>query len=141
MDYRTKPGSPEELLVHFGVKGMKWGERRAHRQNMRSLNKASRARDKAADDAAVDRARARVASGKTHAHLKAAKVKFKADKNVIGRREAGKVLAKSREKANADIEKSNQLKSGKETTTAVLAIIGTVGVATAINTAVAIRRL
>lgn len=26
-DYRIKPGSPEEVLKHYGVKGMKWGVR------------------------------------------------------------------------------------------------------------------
>lgn len=29
MDFKEKPGSPEEMLEHFGVKGMRWGHRKA----------------------------------------------------------------------------------------------------------------
>lgn len=116
-------------LTHFGVPGMKWGHRKAAaptsgsqptktRQELRALNKASRKADVAARDKSIDEARARVASG--NQAYKDAKAKYKADKMLVGRREAAKAFNKVKDQRAADIELSSQAKSGKETTRAVL---------------------
>ena len=37
IDFREKPGSPEEVLEHFGVKGMRWGVRKERAANLQSV--------------------------------------------------------------------------------------------------------
>lgn len=114
--------SDAPVLVHYGVKGMRWGERRAHRKAMKALNKASVAKDKAEFNRQVDAARARVAGGKTDRAYASAKAKYKHDKNVIGKREAKKALHAAREKRHNDIMMAQQTKFGRETTHAMLGI-------------------
>ena len=135
MDHRTKPDSPQNMLVHYGIRGMRWGERKAQRQHLRSLDRASKARDRASDNAAIDSARARLASGKTERDLRAAKAKYKADRKVIGKREAKKALFKAREKAIRDIELAETTKHGSERTGAVLGLVGAAVVVAGVNAA------
>lgn len=48
--------NPEDYeLVHYGVKGMKWGQRRADKQNAKAEKKAAREKE----DTAIGEARAR----------------------------------------------------------------------------------
>lgn len=113
----------EDFLEHYGVKGMKWGVRR----DMRKLNKASRAKDKAKRQSEIDAARKRLGSGKNKEALKKAKAQYKIDKYEIGSREARKLVDKHKEKIRSDYETSKQLKNGKEVALAM--VIGQEGVA------------
>jgi len=136
MDYKTKPGSPEEVLEHFGTRGMKWGVRRSQH----SMNKASRQRDRAARNASIDQARARVASGQVRREYKAAKAKYKRDRQIVGRREARKTLNSTRSKLNSEYRLSQQAKHGSETVTTVMALAGAT-VLSGAGAAAAARRL
>lgn len=114
----------EEVLEHYGVKGMKWGTRRAsssdrpsfvaRRSKNRQLNKAARAKDRDKHTRTVDAARKRVDSGKTKADWKAAKRQHKQNKADLGSYEARKALNKAREKRMKDIETSKQYRDGRE---------------------------
>lgn len=113
----------EDFLEHYGVKGMKWGERRARN---RQLNRESRKKDWAKQERDVERARTRVYTGKTKADYKKAKEKYKSDKLNIGSREAKKLLLKARNKKYSEISKAQEAKNKKE----VAVILGVVGAAT-----------
>lgn len=110
----------EVYLEHYGVVGMKWGERRANR----ALNKASSAKDwdKHAKD--VDAARAKVKSGKLKAESKKAKAQYNQDKLVMGSREARKILNKKRMKINETYATSQQVKTKKGQYALAAALIG-----------------
>jgi hypothetical protein len=108
-------------LEHFGVAGMKWGQRRA--QN-RALNRASRQRDREKQFKEVTRARQNIKSGKTKADFKKAKSQFKQDKVNLGSREARKILNKAKEKRISEISKSNEAKNRKEAALMLAAVGG-----------------
>lgn len=124
-----------EFLEHAGVKGMKWGQRRAQQK---SLNKASRDKDKLARadrnakfDKAIDRARARTKNptffkdtSKANLAVKKAKADYQANKAALGKREAKKIVAKARSKRLEDKIVAGFAKSGKETTRALLIGVG-----------------
>lgn len=111
----------DDFLAHYGVPGMKWGQRRAHAKEMRSLDKASKKKDKAERNDKIDAARERFRSGQAKADLKNAKAEYKTQKNVVGKREAKKILNAVKEKNLADYETGAQWKSGKETATGLIA--------------------
>lgn len=127
----------EEFLAHHGVKGMKWGKRKSSgsssessseggsssRSELRSLNKASKANDKAARNKEIDDARARYESGARDKY-KAAKAQYQIDKATIGKREASKAFNKVKDENLADYNAGNQIKSGKETAVFVLSAVG-----------------
>lgn len=123
----------DEFLEHHGVKGMKWGVRRAHAKEMRSLNKASRKKDREENNSKIDAARERIRSGQAKSDYKAAKAQYKADKHVIGSREAKKALNKVKEKNYEDYQKSSELKSGKEKAGYALAAAGLITVSVLMN--------
>lgn len=107
----------EDSLAHAGVKGMKWGRRKAvepgsidprkaHRQELRSLNKVARAQKRDADAAAITAKRnslvardksildARANLGASAKTVRAAKVQYKQDKQKIGSVAAKQILNK-----------------------------------------------
>jgi hypothetical protein len=108
-------------LEHYGKKGMKWGQRR---QQNRALNKASRKKDVAKIDKEIDIARKRLDSGRARQDYLKAKAQYKTNKAELGSREARKILNKVKAKNYQDYNLSIQAKSGKETTKAVLAVVG-----------------
>jgi hypothetical protein len=100
-------------LSHFGVKGMHWGTRKSSttsgspppptRKQLRGMNKAARARQNverkqniASDDAEIRDARSRV--GEAYSNIRAAKQKFKKDKQMVGRVTAREILNKTTQK-------------------------------------------
>lgn len=133
MSYDDKPASPEELL-HFGVKGMKWGVRKEQtttggsggesaRQKNRRLNKEFTKQEKAKRDADIDAARARYNTSARKNYLDA-KAQYKQDKKTIGSRAARAKLEAVKQKNMEDYAVANQAKSGKETAFAVLGLVG-----------------
>jgi len=131
VDYRVKNSSPEDLLAHYGVRGMKWGERKSNRKQMRALNKASRKSDREERNRQIDAARGRLHSGELSRDYTVAKTEYKVQRHVVGRREAGKVLRDKQEKLDAEYNMSKQAKHGAETTAAVLGTVGGVVLGTA----------
>ncbi len=100
----------DDFLAHYGKLGMKWGTRRAASRQNRSLNKASRAKDRAKFDTSIDKARDRVKSGATKATYAKAKDQYKRDKVKVGSREAKKVLYKAQAKQYNEINTSRAAK-------------------------------
>lgn len=108
------------FLEHHGVKGQKWGVRRAARQRNKALNKASRQTDRQKHEQTVQKARDRIQGGKQKAELQKAKAQFKTNKQELGSREARKILNKTREKHWNEQQVAQQAKNGKEVATALL---------------------
>lgn len=142
MSYADKPASPEELL-HFGIKGMKWGVRKeqstsgggeSSRQKNRRLNKEFTGKEKAKRDAEIDAARARYGENARKNYLDA-KAQYKADKKTIGSRAARAKFDAVKQKNIDDYEIAQQAKSGRETTVAVLSTVGTIGLAVLLQAA------
>lgn len=130
MSFADKPATPEELL-HFGVKGMKWGVRKDQstsggetpRQKNRRLNKEFAAKERAKRDTEIDAARARYNTSARKNYLDA-KAQYKQDKKTIGSRAARAKFNEVKRKNIQDYELAQQAKSGKETAYAVLGLVG-----------------
>lgn len=125
----------ESLVVHFGVKGMRWGVVRQRVQQNHALNKASRAKDRAnarataarerdAHNKAIDSARARLNSGEINRDFKTAKSQFKTDKKTIGSREARKRFREVTDRLNNEIDTAHAVKNGSEAAVAIINAIG-----------------
>jgi hypothetical protein len=118
-------------IFHVGVKGMKWGVRKAGARKLaavkknRKLNKASRAKDRAEFEKEVDEARGKVFSGQLRRDLASAKKEAKAKKSEIGSREARKIVAKQKKLNEETRQKASQFKNGKEAAAGLLIVIGT----------------
>lgn len=133
--------SPQEILAHHGVLGMKWGRRKAtdgggssgpSRQKLKQLDKASKAKDNAKRDKTIDKAREDYASNSRANYLKA-KAQYKVDKQTIGKHAAAKKFNAVKQKNIDDYAVAQQAKSGHETTVAVLSVVGTVAVAVVLS--------
>lgn len=123
MDYRTKPGSPEEVLAHFGVKGQRWGVRK-HRDAGHDAAKAAKkiARDK--NNSEIDAARARILSGHNRQAFKDAKKEVKNTKGTPQHEAAKRKFNEVKLKNAQDSQKAAQAKSGAETAATILKIVG-----------------
>jgi hypothetical protein len=117
-------GEVRDGLAHFGVKGMRWGERHARKKSARQAARRER-------NDRIDAARGRVASGQSARERKEAKTKFKTERKAAraaGNR-AAKVAAKrdwkiAKEKYNNDVYTAQLTKSGSETAAALLTVVG-----------------
>ena len=114
----------DSYFEHHGVKGQKWGVRRARN---RELNRAAKSADRTALDKSIDKARAKKKSGAVKAEFQKAKSQHAANKAKLGSYEARKILRKARAKKANTLQTANLAKKGKETTLAWLAIGGLTG--------------
>lgn len=115
----------EKFLEHHGVRGMKWGQRRAIN---RQLNKESRRKDREAHARTVQKARDKIESGKLNKEWFDAKKQFKINKEKLGSREARKILNKTKQKHWNDVATAQQAKNGKEAAASMLVVAGLVAV-------------
>lgn len=113
----------DDFLEHFGVKGMKWGVHRSidaggvarpSRGELRTMNKAARAKNKvdartarSNRDAEILKARAKIPD--IHQQNKAAKQKFKQEKHTIGRVAAKRALDDARNQHIDVLTKAGEL--------------------------------
>lgn len=124
------------FLEHFGAKGMKWGVRKDRSgPTGRQMNKASRQKDTAKYKSDIDKARARIQSGKTKTAFKKAKGEHAANKAKLGSREARKILNKAREKKYKDVNNAQAVRDGKEAALVIGAGIGAAILLTALRNA------
>lgn len=121
--------SLEDSIVHFGVKGMRWGVRRDPR------NVAFRKQRRANRNATIDAARRRQRSGESGKELKSARRQFKTEKNTLGKSAARHNLRAARHKFQDERFVAKQTKSGAETVGAVLAVAGGVALRIALASA------
>ena len=108
----------DDFLSHYGVAGMKWGQRRA-------INKASRQKERKLHEKTVETARKNVQKGgKTHKQLERAKAQYKIDKKTKGAATARRIYNQKAEKHYAEIAKSQEAKNGKEVALIIGAAVG-----------------
>lgn len=115
----------DAFLEHHGVKGMKWGTRRAVRRENRAAKKQVRQEFNAARNAQIQSARTRFKTGQARADYKVAKAAVKMDKGNI---EARRILENTKAQNRYDYAVSRQTKSGKEATVTALLSVGLIGI-------------
>lgn len=141
----------EDFLAHYGVKGVRWGTKRAapgggntagglpkpgigntagglpSRKDLRGMNKPARARQRQEREEkaqANDSAikSARASRKDTATAIKQAKREYKSDKKMVGKVVAREMLDKKREPLDEIMKKSAELTRGEEAAVAVLDI-------------------
>lgn len=125
------------FLEHYGVKGMQWGVRngggsgtskrqvrKEARAKNKKLNQASRAKDIDKYQKDIDKARERVKSGASSKQLEAAVTNYKSNKAKLGSREAKKMIFEARQKHFEEVQKSQQLRDGKEVAATLVVGLG-----------------
>jgi len=144
MSYLVEEKPSLDELIHFGVKGMKWGVIRekigsavADHQRNRQLNKQFHKEENKKRDATIDAARERFNSGAARQDYLKAKAQYKLDKKTLGTAAARAKLDEVKQRNMTDGEVAQMSKSGRETTLAILAVAGVValkvGLAVAAN--------
>lgn len=134
MDYSEKPDLAE--LAHFGVKGMRWGQRKAQDtsgsgggnaasppKSNRQMNKEFRSKENEKRNSEIDAARQRYNTSARDNYLNA-KAQYKADKKTMGTAAARAKFNEVKNKNMEDYNVAQQAKSGKETAVAVLGLVG-----------------
>src|SRR5215510_8148187 len=90
----------DSYFEHVGVKGMRWGVRRAQRkeaaQRNRELNRKYKAQFREKHLATVEKARAEIKSGASKERLAKAKAQYQKDKINKGSFEARRILNKTK---------------------------------------------
>lgn len=132
----------DDFLEHFGVKGMKWGQRKAegsgpsvrsaNRAAVKTLKTADRnaaksaiVRQKAKENLQIDQARARFKSGAARKDYLDAKAGVKSTQRGTPERYIAKKNLKAvRQKNMSDQEIASRVKHGKETTDKILNDLG-----------------
>lgn len=122
----------EDFLSHYGKMGMKWGHRRTpqqiqiHKQDkarLKSLDKKAREKNSQAimdaHNKAVDKERKQILAARkklpaTEQMLRDAKIKYKKDREQIGKVAAKTILNTVRDKAYATIELANRPATNQE---------------------------
>lgn len=114
----------EEALAHYGVKGMKWGVRKAARSALDSAAAAGEAKLRATreKDEAIRTARAR--APQLRKDLDAAKDTAREQRKVVGRREAKKVVRPVRNEYWNNMELATRKTSGEEAADKILQNFG-----------------
>jgi len=137
-------GNPpwSEVLAHFGVKGMRWGQRKAKvgpngkpmptRKQLRAMDKKTKARWKAEDQKAVTKDNAEILAargrvGQAHANIRAAQKKYKTDKKMVGKLAAREILGKTTQKDYDTLNTANRITSRERTGLVIAAL--TIGAA------------
>lgn len=132
----SQQDATDEFFEHFGVPGMKWGQRKAGlAATNKALNKASKAKDAAERRSNIDAARQRINSGVHRQAYKDAKQQYKANKLAMGSREAKKILNGVKEKNLKDFETASQYRDGREKAKVILGAVAGVTLATAFSMA------
>lgn len=141
MSFNDKP--PLDELAHFGIKGMKWGHHKAQptggggatsKPSNRQLNKEFRKKENEKRNSEIDAARANYNQNARKNYLDA-KAQYKADKKTIGSAAARAKFNQVKQKNIDDYEVASQAKSGKETTVAVLSVVGAVAISALLGAA------
>lgn len=135
-------GELREELVHFGVKGMRWGERHERKPSPR---KAARQKAKQERNDAIDAARGRLASGQSSRDRDQAKADYKFKKQMAratisdrSKRRALNLVAKrewkiAKEKYKDDVYTARLTKSGAETAAVIIGAIGGIALRQVVN--------
>lgn len=123
----------DDFLAHYGVKGMKWGKRKSgsegpSRKELRTMDKAERAKDRAEAEKRSQDNDKRIQDAREQVLPKAKAVKQARDQYKLEKRQIGKVAAK-KPYLKAQDEFLNTLdvakqKTRKEATQALLLQVG-----------------
>lgn len=118
--------SSDDELMHYGVKGMKWGKRLASAKAERTERNETR-------NKTIDEARTRVKSGVAKGDLKSAQKQHRTDVKKMGRELADQKLSDANRKYDTDLKTARMTKSGAEQRRNVAVAVAAVGVHVAVK--------